>query len=820
MDVTPRWRGLLGCGLALFLLPACLQTPIGTDGPKTTSVIVDTLQQSAVDKIDLLFVVDNSVSMADKQEILALALPDLVERLVDPVCVASSGETVTATLGVCPQGYAREFEPVDDIHVGVITSSLGGFGAALDCTRADEGETDNAHLLGSLPRVQALGATAPFLRWCPPGGGSALSGDCEVSEESMSAEKFSADFALQVERAGEEGCGWEATLESWYRFLVEPRPWQSITRQNCGFANDTRRSCVGPELDPTTGEPLIDEQVLEQRRAFLRPDSLLAVVMLTDENDCSFKASGQSYRLSQSQIVSPEAALDADGTPQTVNYRAKKGTATCALSPNDTCCHSCGAAVPEGCPSVVNAAGKAVGSGCEDEYFPQPDPAEGSAAANFDHVNLRCFDQKRRFGVDYLYPTARYANALQQSSLCLRSDTLHPEAVAANGSRLCTPEELVPNPLYSDFSYQERLRQDPAALPIVPRSPSLVFLAGIVGVPWQDLAVDPAAAELVYRTNRAQSAATDAPTIDWNLLLGSAQPGAAYDRLTHPPGDPLMWEQVGERPGTDAAINGGEWNILDRSDLQYACTFPLEVPRDCPSAEASTQALNCDCTLYGDPAWANPLCNGLEQQFAKAYPSIRPLQVLRDFGQNSIVASICPKQTADRFAKDFGYRPAMVAIVERLKEQLRDKCLTRQLKVENGQVRCKIVEADPTAAPGAVCEGVRHEAEAGVQAEVQKRLRGTGLCSDALGNCDDFKLCEITPLSPGTPEYQSCLAAEEPLGDGWCYVDPAQGLGDKQQVEQCAASAQQKIRFAGQGKPRNGTTAFFACTGAPLSELP
>ncbi len=66
------------------------------------------------DKADVLVMVDNSISMADKQVVLAEALPALVSALTTPP-VDGSGKPLYA--------------PVKDIHFGVITSSLGGHGA-------------------------------------------------------------------------------------------------------------------------------------------------------------------------------------------------------------------------------------------------------------------------------------------------------------------------------------------------------------------------------------------------------------------------------------------------------------------------------------------------------------------------------------------------------------------------------------------------------------------------------------------------------------------------------------------------------------------
>ena len=78
------------------------------------------------DKLDILFDIDNSASMGDKQAYLARAIPDLINRLVNPNCVDVSG-TVTglSTMGLCPTGSVAEFPPVRDMHLGIVSSSLG-----------------------------------------------------------------------------------------------------------------------------------------------------------------------------------------------------------------------------------------------------------------------------------------------------------------------------------------------------------------------------------------------------------------------------------------------------------------------------------------------------------------------------------------------------------------------------------------------------------------------------------------------------------------------------------------------------------------------
>ena len=48
----------------------CLERPVTPLSPKTTNVFVSKIKQTAVNKIDLLFMIDNSISMADKQAVL------------------------------------------------------------------------------------------------------------------------------------------------------------------------------------------------------------------------------------------------------------------------------------------------------------------------------------------------------------------------------------------------------------------------------------------------------------------------------------------------------------------------------------------------------------------------------------------------------------------------------------------------------------------------------------------------------------------------------------------------------------------------------
>ena len=131
--------GLGAASVAVALMSGCLERPVAGIEPRTTNVFVDRIQQNAVDKIDLLFMLDNARSMADKQTLLAAAVPDLVNRLTNPRCQQQDPDDANGMLpqdpppanadADCDAGFKREFPPIADIHIGVLTSSLGGHGA-------------------------------------------------------------------------------------------------------------------------------------------------------------------------------------------------------------------------------------------------------------------------------------------------------------------------------------------------------------------------------------------------------------------------------------------------------------------------------------------------------------------------------------------------------------------------------------------------------------------------------------------------------------------------------------------------------------------
>jgi hypothetical protein len=92
------------------------RVPSELDAPDTVAE-VSAPQPISDRKVDLLLMVDNSLSMSDKAELLGKTAADFVAGLVDPPCVDAAGNRSKAASpeSACPPGQAREFLPVRDI---------------------------------------------------------------------------------------------------------------------------------------------------------------------------------------------------------------------------------------------------------------------------------------------------------------------------------------------------------------------------------------------------------------------------------------------------------------------------------------------------------------------------------------------------------------------------------------------------------------------------------------------------------------------------------------------------------------------------------
>lgn len=247
---------------------------------------------------------------------------------------------------------------------------------------------------------------------------------------------------------------------------------------------------------------------------------------------------------------------------------------------------------------------------------------------------------KRRFGVDPQFPLERYVHGLLSAKVPDRN-TDHD----ANGKYVTA--HTCDNPIYA-ATLPTSPSEELCHLPAGPRSQKLVVVSVIAGAP----------PELLH---------PNMTNADWTAVVG--RDPSAYDFTGI---DVHMMQSTTPRPGlppptaaNDAdSVTGREWNT-NNEDLQYACIFALEEPRDCSQLDAS-----CDCA----EGVATPLCDPAvpnRQLRAKAYPGIRPLQLARLLGDNAVASSICPSPPANpSSAPPLHYEAAMNELGDRMARSL------------------------------------------------------------------------------------------------------------------------------------------------------
>lgn len=198
--------------------------------------------------IDLLFMIDNSGSMREEQANLVMELP----RVID---VLASGDL--------DRDGDQDFTPARSLHVGFVTTDMGS-GNQLGVRTCTQGLGDDGIL-----RSRSSVGSAPCMATYPSGTFEFLSGE--------NTDTFAAQLGC-VASVGTGGCGFEQQLEAPLKALTpaNPEAW-------------TRAGYTPPRFyDATSGLPgRLVGHGSGANAGFLRPDSTLAVVLLTDEEDCS-----------------------------------------------------------------------------------------------------------------------------------------------------------------------------------------------------------------------------------------------------------------------------------------------------------------------------------------------------------------------------------------------------------------------------------------------------------------------------------------------------------------------------------------------------
>lgn len=181
--------------------------------------------EPATNKLDLLILMDNSGSMSQEQESFAHRIVEMIMELIDP---ADS------------DGDGRPDHPaVEDINVGVVSTDMGTMGFRVStCSDSERGD-DGCMLSRPSPSVLDCEAEYPaFLSRDP------------ATAESYGVEELAHDVAC-IATLGTSGCGFEQPLKAVDKAL---------------FENAAPGGC---------------------NEGFLRPDSMVAMILVTDEEDCS-----------------------------------------------------------------------------------------------------------------------------------------------------------------------------------------------------------------------------------------------------------------------------------------------------------------------------------------------------------------------------------------------------------------------------------------------------------------------------------------------------------------------------------------------------
>ena len=185
----------------------------------------------AVGAVDVLFVVDNSNSMADEHAALAREIPRVVQALAT---------------GDADGDGTQDFPAIASLRTGVITTDMGTGGFAVPtCSNARVGDDGILRTRGNTALSGCDAVYPSFL-------------DFESRDDLAS---FASEVSC-VSTIGTNGCGFEQQLEATLKALT---PSSSTTE----FHGGTRGHADGHNM------------------GFLRDEALLLIVMLTDEDDCS-----------------------------------------------------------------------------------------------------------------------------------------------------------------------------------------------------------------------------------------------------------------------------------------------------------------------------------------------------------------------------------------------------------------------------------------------------------------------------------------------------------------------------------------------------
>lgn len=251
MDWRTNRARLLVPGLILAVAGGCIEREGRPVNPCTQVTVAQQIQVNNVEKVDLLFMVDNSGSMSEEQASLTAEFPRMIRILAS---------------GDLDEDGTEDFKPVKDLNVGVITSDMGG--GAFGVTGCESEFGDDGILRTEGRAGGDCNATYPsFLNF-------QVGGD-------QTPEEFAADVTC-VATTGTAGCGFEQQLEAILKAVtpVTRQPWNASDFVPVGTQGAPAGLAV-PFFNNSRGKADMENA------GFFREDAVLAVIPVTDEEDCS-----------------------------------------------------------------------------------------------------------------------------------------------------------------------------------------------------------------------------------------------------------------------------------------------------------------------------------------------------------------------------------------------------------------------------------------------------------------------------------------------------------------------------------------------------
>jgi hypothetical protein len=236
------------------LTSACLDRKLAPLNPCLVSTVSRAVAVSSIDKVDLLFMVDNSGSMQPKQNSLKAQFPHMIQVL---------------STGMRNATDQSPFPPVKDMHLAVVSSDMGVVGqqGVMGC---DPNGGDDGRLKHVSSGDAGCKATYPsFLTY---------------NGTTDNPQQIGVDFGC-IASLGAMGCNYEHQLESPFKAL-----WPTTYSDAMGnVVNPNPYMFLAPPGGQTLGRG--DVQPPDGAAGFVRKDptdpSVLGIILLTDEDDQS-----------------------------------------------------------------------------------------------------------------------------------------------------------------------------------------------------------------------------------------------------------------------------------------------------------------------------------------------------------------------------------------------------------------------------------------------------------------------------------------------------------------------------------------------------